>query len=95
MSLNNVPVGDAIAAFVQSAKPPDGTAISNSQLQFIWEGIMGLIYTDLKANMGVLAGTFVVSGVQAGGSTLPVTGTGGPAEIAVGVDHRSAAANRQ
>lgn len=80
MALNNIPVGDAIAAFVKSAAPPFGTAIDDAQLKFIWEGIMGKIYPDLQANLGVLPGSFVVAGVVRGGDTVPVTGTGGPAE---------------
>ena len=80
MGLNYKPVGDAIAAFVQTQAPPAGTAITTTQLQTIWEGIMNLIYTDLKANMGVLPGTFEVTGVMAGGDTITVTGVGGPAQ---------------
>ena len=80
MALNNIPVGDAIADFLVSVRPPPGTAITNAQLKFIWEGVMGIIYTDLKANLGVLPGTFVVSGVTPGSATIAVTGEGGPAD---------------
>lgn len=78
--LDPIPVGDAIAAFVQTRRPPAGTAITDADLQFIWEGIITIIYNDLKANLGVEPGSFVVTGVMPGGATIPVTGTGGPAE---------------
>lgn len=78
--LNPIPVGDSIAAFLVAQRPPAGHYQSDSELQFIWEGIITIIYNDLMANAGVNPGTFQVSGVQLGGSSVPVTGTGGPLE---------------
>lgn len=74
------PVGADIAAFVMSQRPSPGTPISEAELITLWQGIVNIVYLDLKANLGILPGTFVVAGVQAGGSTMPVTGIGGPAE---------------
>lgn len=79
MALNPTPVGDAIAAFVQSVAPAPGTPITTVQLQQLWEGIVKIIYDDLKANLQVNPGTFAVSGVMAGGDTVAVLGEGGPA----------------
>lgn len=73
MALNAITTGDQIAAFVQSAKPVAGTAVTTAQLKFIWEGIMNIIYTDLAANANVAPGSF--STIVGGG---PVTGIGGP-----------------
>lgn len=80
MALNPITVGDAIAAFVKSSRPTPGVPVTDLQLQQLWEGIMTIIYNDLKANMGVLAGTFEVTGVQPGSGTVPVIGVGGPAQ---------------
>lgn len=71
--LNPITVGDAIASFVSSSAPAPGTPVSPAQLQTLWEGIMTIIYNDLKANMQVLPGTFNVA-------LAPVTGIGGPAQ---------------
>jgi len=79
MSLNPVPVGDAIAAFVQANKPADGTPVTTSQLQYIWEGIVTIIYNDLKANLSVTPGSFTVHGVKSGPDTVTVSGVSGPA----------------
>lgn len=75
MALNPVPVGDAIATLVQSTAPAPGTKITDAELKAMWEGIVTIIYNDLKANMQVLPGSFVA---PSGGG--PVTGLGGPAE---------------
>lgn len=80
MALNPIPVGDAIAAFIQANGPGSGSPVTEDQLKVIWEGIVTIIYDDLKANLGVLAGSFVVAGVTAGPNTIPITGLGGPAE---------------
>jgi hypothetical protein len=79
-NLDPNPVGTAIANFVKSQRPAPGSPITDAELIALWQGIVNILYTDLKANMGINPGTFVVAGVQAGGSTLPVTGIGGPAE---------------
>lgn len=76
--LNPTPVGDAIAAFVKSSAPSGGP-ITDAQLRALWEGIMAIIYDDLKANLGVMPGSFEVN-VPPGGGLIPVTGTGGPAQ---------------
>ena len=73
MALNPITVGDAIATLVQSTAPAPGAAITPSQLKTLWEGIMTIIYNDLKANAQVLPGTFTTPS----GS---VTGVGGPLE---------------
>lgn len=73
MALNPIPVGDAIADFVQSVKPAAGSPVTDAQLKVIWEGIVTIIYNDLKANMEVLPGSFTTPSGN-------VTGLGGPAE---------------
>lgn len=73
MPLNPIPVGDAIATFVQSIKPPDGTPVTDALLKQLWEGIVTIIYNDLKANAEVEPGTF---NAPSGGG--PITGLGGP-----------------
>ena len=88
MALNPTPVGDAIAAYVKSIAPAPGTAIDDAFLKTMWEGIVTIIYNDLKTNLGVLPGTFLVDPssiiAPAGGGpctgTAPVTGIGGPAQ---------------
>lgn len=54
MALNPNPIGIAIANYFVAQKPADGTAVTTAQLQAIWEGVMTLIYNDIKANMEVL-----------------------------------------
>lgn len=71
MPLNPVPVGDAIANLVQSSKPADGVPITINQLKTLWEGIVTIIYNDLKANAQVQPGTFA-------NGAGPVGGLGGP-----------------
>lgn len=73
--LNPIPVGDAIASFIQSNKPTDGVPVTIAQLQSLWEGIITIIYNDLKANAQVAPGSFTA---PSGGG--PVTGLGGPLE---------------
>jgi hypothetical protein len=70
--LNPIVTGDAIAAVVQAAAPPPGTAITPSQLKTMWEQIMTVIYADLAANAMVAPGTFLAGGIY------PVAGIGGP-----------------
>jgi len=78
VALNNVPVGDAIAAFVPTVGVAAGTPVSNAQLKALWEGIIGILYTDLKTNLSVTPGTFEAppGGTYPGG---PITGDSGPA----------------
>lgn len=73
MALDPTPVGDAIAAFVKSSAPAPGSGVSDAQLKALWEGIVKIIYDDLKVNAQVSPGTF--SAPTGGGS---VTGFGGP-----------------
>ena len=80
MALNPLPVGKAIADyFIANAPSPGPPGITPAQIEALWQGAIGILYTDLETNMGVLPGTFVVTGVQSGGDTVPVTGIGGPA----------------
>lgn len=74
--LNPTGTGDAIASFVQGFGVVAGTPVTNAQLKAIWEGIITRVDADL-ANGIVAPSTFEVTGVQAGGSTVLVTGTGG------------------
>lgn len=74
MALNPVPVGDAIAAYVVTQRPTAGTPVTDAQLRLLWEGIMNIIYNDLKTNLELQAGSFT-TGVGGGA----VTGLGGPA----------------
>jgi hypothetical protein len=78
MALNAVSVGDAIAAFIKASAPPSGTPITDAQLKTLWEGIIGIIYTDLKTNLSVTPGTFEAppGGTYPGGA---ITGDSGPA----------------
>jgi hypothetical protein len=54
MALNNIPIGKSIADYIVANAPTPGTPVSTTQLETLWEGIMGLIYSDMKANMDVL-----------------------------------------
>lgn len=81
MALNPGPVGTAIAAFIQSTRPTEGDPpVTEGQLEAMWQGVMTIIYNDLKANLGVIAGGFQVTGVQPGLATIAVSGVGGPAQ---------------
>jgi hypothetical protein len=71
MALNPVPVGDAIASLIQSSAPAAGTAITTDQLKTMWEGIMTLIYNDLKANAAIIPGTLS----NPAGQPVATTGT--------------------
>jgi len=80
-NLDPAPIGKAIADYLyNNPLGAPGTPISLANTEAIWIQIMTMIYADLKTNMGINAGTFVVAGVQAGSDTVAVTGTGGPAE---------------
>ena len=79
MALNSAPVGDAIASFIQSVKPAAGSPVSTDQLKIIWEGIVKIIYDDLKLNLSVKPGAMhIVSDYTS--NPLPVIGDSGPAE---------------
>lgn len=88
MALNPNPIGKAIADYFIAQKPADGTSITSAELETIWQGVMTLIYNDLKASLGVLPGTFQInastiiapSGGGACSGTAVVTGIGGPAQ---------------
>lgn len=54
MALNPNPIGKAVADYFIANKPADGTAITPTQLENIWVGVMTLIYNDIKASMVVL-----------------------------------------
>ena len=77
MALNPNPVGSAIAAYIQANKPSPGTPVTDAQLTSLWEGIMTIIYNDLKANAQVAPGSFVS---PPGTSCGPISGLGGPLE---------------
>jgi hypothetical protein len=77
MALNPTPVGDQIAAFVKSQQPAPGAPVSDNQLKAMWEGIMQLIYDDIKANAQITVQVASVSGVVPGGGVSgPGAGTG-------------------
>ena len=69
MALNSTKTGDSIASFIQSSKPVDGNPVTLDQLKVLWEGIMNIIYTDIKSDAVVnSAGTgLVTTGAGAGG----------------------------
>jgi hypothetical protein len=67
--LDPIVTGDAIADFVQENKPIAGTPVTDAQLKILWEGIMTIIYNDLKSN-----GVILPDSMMAG--PYPVTGTG-------------------
>ena len=73
MPLIAKPVADQIAAFIKANAPAPGAPVTDSQLQSLWEGIIGLLYTDIKASALVTINGAVTSGVGAGGTVI---GTG-------------------
>ena len=73
MALNATTTGKAVADYINANTPTPGTPVTPAQLEALWEGIIGIIYTDLKTNAGVNAGFFIA---PSGGG--PVTGVGGP-----------------
>lgn len=77
MALNPTPTGDAIAAFVKSVAPTPGSPVTDAQLKAMWEGIIKIIYDDIKANAVVNTNDIgvVTSGLGAGG-TVTATGIG-------------------
>lgn len=78
MPLNPVPVGDAIATLIQSAAPAPGEAITVGELKTMWEGIVAIIYNDLKANADIIPGTLNnPSGQPIAVSTGPGAGSTG------------------
>jgi hypothetical protein len=77
MPLLPIPLGDQIAAFVKASAPAPGAPVTDAALKLLWEGVMNLIYTDLKANLQILPGSLVAPPGTAGG---PITGIGGPAQ---------------
>lgn len=83
MALNPGPIGTAIANYIETQRPVAGHAVTDNELELMWQGIMALIYADIKATMNVLpaplSGTalravtaipgVVTSGSGAGGAT--------------------------
>lgn len=78
-TLDPLPVGKAIADYFIDNASPAGTEVSRAKLEQLWQGAIGILYADLQANLGILPGTFQVTGVMPGGATVAVTGIGGPA----------------
>lgn len=87
MALNPIPVADAIANFIQSSIPTAGIPVTPLQLQTMWEGIITLLYNDIKTNAVITPNTFAAptaipvtvvpaTGVGATTSPGPLTGTG-------------------
>lgn len=80
MALNPGPIGKAIADYFVSNKQPDGSSVTDAQLEAIWQGVMTLIYDDIKASMVV--NVTVTGETDSGppGGPLPITaqpGVGG------------------
>ena len=76
MALDSTKTGDTIAAFVQSQAPVSGYPVTPDQIKAMWEGIMNIIYTDLKAD-GVIIGTdagIVTTGPGSGGNVTITAG---------------------
>lgn len=70
-------MADSIAAAVKAAAPPAGTPITDANLKALWETIITLLYTDIKANAQVVVAVASVSGVTTGGAVSgPGAGTG-------------------
>jgi hypothetical protein len=67
MALNPGPVGSAIASFIESQEPAPGVENHPSNVTAIWQGIMNLIYNDIKANAQVEPGSFSNSAGPVGG----------------------------
>lgn len=78
MALDSNKTGDSIAAFVQSVAPAPGSPVTTDQLKILWEGIMNIIYTDLKSDALVTGpGTgLVTSGPGSGGNVTTQLVTG-------------------
>jgi len=76
MALVNTKTGDAIAAYVQSVKPPAGAPVTSDQLKAIWEGVMGILYGDIEtdADIVLMAGDITIPGVGLNSPVGPVTG---------------------
>jgi hypothetical protein len=72
MALNATKTGDAIASFIQSNAPSPGAPVSADQLKILWEGIINILYTDLKSDAVINStgsGT-VTSGPGTGGHVI-------------------------
>jgi hypothetical protein len=54
MALNPGPIGTSIADYLIENKPAPGTSQTNEDIEAIWQGVMGLIYADIKANLDIL-----------------------------------------
>ena len=70
MGLQDIATGDAIADFLVSARPPNGVAISDAQLKFIWEGIATRIDNNIRDN-----GVVNTTGADPQGGSVTSTGT--------------------
>ena len=65
MALDSNRLGNALAAKIQGARPADGAAMSDSQLQAIWRQIATEVVNEIKNNGEVTVQT----------SEGPATGT--------------------
>lgn len=77
MALSNTRLGSAIAATIQSFRPADGTAISISALEQMWQEIAQDIIDEFKnhADINLAAGDIEVPALGLFDSTSqPVTG---------------------
>lgn len=72
MPLNPNPIGAAIADYFISNRPADGTQITQANLEAIWQGVMTLIYNDIKANMDVIPTSHGATPLEAA-TPIPVT----------------------
>ena len=79
MPLSNTKTGDAIAAYIQSVKPTPGIPVSTNALKLIWDGIMNIIYGDMKTDLTLNfdAGDIKVDpGTFKDSVSIPITGVG-------------------
>lgn len=79
MALDGDRLGTAIAATIQSFKPAPGTAITEAQLEQMWQAIGREIVKEFEDNAEITTTVAVtqVTGVTPGGGVSgPGTGTG-------------------
>lgn len=74
MALNPTLVGTAVAGIAAASAPPAGTQITPSQLQTMWQNIMGAIYGP----SGGVAGATVTVTVTSVTAVTPGGGVSGP-----------------
>lgn len=75
MAMNNIRLGDNIAAAILALNVQDNAQVSYTQLQLLWRAVSGENITEIVGFAKVSPGTFNIIDPQTG-NPVPVTGIG-------------------